>query len=177
MRTVLVLAAPLLTASAACGGRLAIPAEDDSPRDAAPDSPPDASDASLCAPAAISCDLPRFTPSSDACFTCTSAALCECRSVPNSTPWPLPADCDPGDAGCTNASALISQHACQVGAVEMVKCLTSTPHTACSELYADAHPGPGTIEPLGMEIALFRCTVCSACAEACAGSPNMDLCQ
>jgi hypothetical protein len=152
-----------LLACVACGGRLLD--ESSSSTDAA-------SDAAVCAASTPACQLPDLDAAVGACTACVGAAICQCGNLNPPLDWAPPATCESGDGVCmsTASPSLPAQAACQVGAVQMASCLAAHAHSDCSDLYFAAHPG--SVEPLGMEIALFDCAACEACAEPCRNSPN-----
>jgi hypothetical protein len=144
----------------ACGGKVVV------------DEPPEAPEAgAACAADTGACQLPGVAPATDACGTCVSASICTCHDL-NSQHWSVPTSCDGGTAVCLGSAGMTSDAACQVAAVAMTWCLVERTHDDCSSLYVAAHP-TAAIEPLGMELGLFDCAVCAACAGPCAGTPNV----
>jgi hypothetical protein len=61
-------------------------------------------------------------------------------------------------------------HACQVAAVSIVRCTLGTTHEDCENKFFSNYPG--NVSPIGMELGLYDCAVCSACAADCATAPE-----
>src|SRR5262245_5944817 len=119
--------------------------------------------------AAAACDIPGVPATVDACTECVNEAICECGDLNPPSNWDLPADCDFGDGECNGR--LPSNHACQVAAVGLVKCMLTD--ADCASLYFAAHPD--STRPLGMAFGLYRCAVCSACAAECEATPHFGV--
>jgi hypothetical protein len=164
LRRFAIVAAALLVV--ACGDRTAIAIDEPTAGfDATTDT------MAACPSATPACDLANVSPPAGACAECLSATLCGCQH-PNGGTWTLPTDCDYGPGLC--GRELTDNHACQVGAVELMRCFAANSFESCQKAYFAEHASG--IAPIGMAFGLYMCAGC-ACLDACSNHAQLaELC-